>query len=188
VYVRVVKRLVEAIRAEDGQRLIIADGLRWGTVPVAGLVELGVAQSTRGYQPMPLTHYGARWIQGSERWSPPTWPLLQVHKKDDGTEQREVWDRERLRRENIEPWRRLQQKGVGVHVGEFGCSNGTPHTVALAWMKDQLELWREAGWGWALWNLVGPFGVLDSGRGDVPYENYQGHKLDRKLLEMLREA
>src|SRR5690242_14792031 len=29
-YVRVVKRLVEAIRAEDPQRLIIADGLRWG--------------------------------------------------------------------------------------------------------------------------------------------------------------
>ena len=30
---RVVKRLVEAIRAEDPQRLIIADGLRWGARP-----------------------------------------------------------------------------------------------------------------------------------------------------------
>src|SRR5204862_5814238 len=39
-YARVVKRLVQAIRAEDPQRLIIADGLRWGREPVQGLVEL----------------------------------------------------------------------------------------------------------------------------------------------------
>ena len=32
-YVRVVRRLVQAIRAEDPQRLIIADGLKWGTKP-----------------------------------------------------------------------------------------------------------------------------------------------------------
>src|SRR5215467_12991614 len=55
-YVRVVKRLVAAIRAEDSQRLIIADGIRWGRDPVFGLVELGIAQSTRGYDPMQVSH------------------------------------------------------------------------------------------------------------------------------------
>jgi endoglucanase len=52
-------------------------------------------------------------------------------------------------------------------------------------MRDQLALWREAGWGWALWNLRGSFGVLNSGRSDVAYEDFRGHKLDRAMLKLL---
>ena len=33
----------------------------------------------------------------------------------------------------------------------------------------------------------GAFGLLDSGRGDVAYEDWQGHKLDRKLLDLLQQ-
>jgi len=78
-------------------------------------------------------------------------------------------------------------KGVPVHVGEWGCFNKTPHDVAIAWMTDLLSLWKEVGWGHAMWNLRGAFGVLDSGREDVEYEDYKGHKLDRKMLELIKE-
>ncbi|HEY9171048.1 MAG TPA: cellulase family glycosylhydrolase [Verrucomicrobiae bacterium] len=176
-YVRVVTRLVQAIRSEDPKRLIIADGLKWGTEPVHGLAALGVGQSTRGYQPMQISHYKASWIGGSDQWAEPTWPL-----KLGG----QTTDKETLRRERIAPWQALERKGVGVHVGEWGAFNRTPHKVALAWMKDQLDLWKEAGWGWALWNFRGSFGVLDSGRADVTYEEFRGHKLDRAMLELLR--
>ena len=71
---------------------------------------------------------------------------------------------------------------MGIHVGEWGAHNQTPHKVALAWMRDCLELWKEAGWGWSLWNLRGSFGVLDSQRADVEYEDFRGHKLDREML------
>ena len=71
-------------------------------------------------------------------------------------------------------------------VGEFGCHNRTPHPVVLAWMEDCLQNWQDAGWGWALWNLRGSFGILDSGRQDVQYEEFHGHKLDRKMLELLQ--
>ena len=37
-----------------------------------------------------------------------------------------------------------------------------------------------------MWNFRGPFGILDSGRRDVQYEEFEGHKLDRKLLELLQ--
>ena len=40
-------------------------------------------------------------------------------------------------------------------VGEFGAFNQTPHNVALDWMRDCLEAWRMADWGWALWNFRG---------------------------------
>ena len=91
-----------------------------------------------------------------------------------------------MRKEQIEPWQELARKGVGVHVGEGGAYRFTPHAVALAWLKDNLELWQEAGWGWALWNFRGDFGILDSNRADVNYETFHGRKLDRAMLELLK--
>lgn len=176
-YVRVVTALVQAIRAEDPDRLIIADGLKWGTAPVPGLAGLGVAQSTRGYDPFHLTHYKAGWAPGSDRWPEPRWPL---------PEGARVWDKERLRRERIEPWKALEAKGVGVHVGEWGAFRHTPHPVVLAWMRDVLELWRDAGWGWSMWNLRGAFGPIDSGRADVRYETEDDLRVDRAMLDLLK--
>jgi endoglucanase len=176
-YCRVVRRVVAAIRREDPRRLILADGLQWGREPMFDLVDLGIAQSTRGYDPMPLTHYKASWVD-SRRWPKPTWPL-----KEGNT----LFDRRWLRRDRIEPWQKLAAKGVGVFVGEWGAFNKTPHDVTLAWQSDCLALWKEVGWGWALWNFRGAFGILDSGRDDVAYEDFHGHKLDRKMLDLLRK-
>ena len=177
-YQRVVEQLVAAIRAEDPERPIVADGIRWGTKPVPELAPLKIAQSTRGYAPMQVSHYRASWIRGSDTWPIPSWPLTGGDR----------WDRERLRREMLEPWKKLELSGVGVHVGEWGAFQHTPHAVALAWMKDQLALWKEAGWGWALWNFRGSFGILDSERADVSNEPFRGRKLDRKMLELLRSG
>jgi len=90
--------------------------------------------------------------------------------------------RERL----IAPWKKLEAQGIGVMVGEFGAHNKTPHKAVLAWLRDLLALWKEAGWGWALWNFRGSFGILDSGRADVKYEDWHGRKLDRELLTLLQ--
>jgi endoglucanase len=60
--------------------------------------------------------------------------------------------------------------------------------VVLAWMRDCLALWKEAGWGWALWELRGGFGVLDSRRRDVEYESFRGQKLDRQMLDLLQQG
>jgi endoglucanase len=137
-----------------------------------------VAQSTRGYQPTRLSHYKANWMRGSEQWPEPTWPLK--------IKDNDIWDKQRLRTQQIEPWKALEKKGVGVHVGEWGAYHNTPHKVVLAWMRDCLELWKEAGWGWAMWNFRGAFGLLDSGRADVAYEDFRGHKLDRAMLKLVQ--
>jgi len=177
-YTRVVKRLVEAIRAEDPGRLIIADGLQCGRDPVHSLAGLGIGQSTRGYDPMEVSHHRANWVEGADKWPVPEWPF----KHPNGSTVDKVF----LKKERIAPWQELERKGVGVHVGEWGAYNRTPHKVALAWMRDQLDLWKEAGWGWALWNLRGDFGPLNSRRTDVKYEEFRNHKLDREMLELLQ--
>ncbi len=176
-YASVVARVSTAIRKIDPDRLIISDGMQWGRDPILQLVGWSIAQSTRGYDPMRVSHYQASWV-GGERWQVPTWPLVEGNR---------VYDKEWLLEDRIKPWKDLESKGVGVHVGEFGSFNKTPHEVVLNWLADYLSLWKQAGWGWALWNFRGSFGILDSERADVKYEDFRGHKLDRKLFELLRE-
>ncbi|MBA7537457.1 hypothetical protein ES705_29724 [subsurface metagenome] len=180
-YIEVVKALVEGIREEDPDRLIVADGKDVGRTPVYGITDLGVLQSTRGYDPMSVSHYTATWVpeDAFQTFNIPTWPLT----GDDG----KIYDKAYLKELLIDTWKPLVDKGVQVHVGEWGCFNKTPHTVALRWMEDLLSLWKEVGWGHAMWNLKGAFGILNSERADVKYENYKGHKLDRKMLELLKK-
>ena len=327
VHAAVVGQVVQAIRGEDPDRLVIADGRDVGRTPCPELVELGVAQAFHCYLPARVTHYRASWHKGSDRLPVPKWPRPQangwlrgpghpVHGglpivvqgdcpggatlrlrvgdvfeaatlvvEGDGTE---IWrrrfatgpagegewqaatyldrwrgyqctydrdydvplptacrglrlllddgnwlqvrrmelvssegmthaidldaewaaapsrlryepdrarggwitevveDRAWLRQQLVPKWKDLEGRGVGVFVEEFGVYSRTPHDVALRWLEDALALWREAGWGWALWNFDGPFGILDSERSDVEYEDWEGHKLDRKMLELLQ--
>lgn len=203
-YDKVVRRVTKAIRDIDPNRLIIADGLWWAREPVPSLADLGIVQSTRGYEPIQITHYQASWVDGAESWPEPTWPLdpiestelrwstgaMNQHYKDYisgcGVSIDTPWDEERIRLQMIEPWKKLRQKGASVHVGEFGAYNHTPHRVVLDWMHALMSQWKEAGWGWAMWNFRGSFGILDSGREDVDYEEFKDHKLDRKMLEVIK--
>lgn len=178
-YVEIAVALIRAIRAVNADRLIVADGADIGQTPVMGLVDEGIVQSTRGYLPKMVSHYTATWVPANEFESleKPVWPMTDKH----GVR----WDRTKLREELIAKWQPLIARGAPVHVGEWGCFTQTPHDVCLAWMADLLALWKEAGWGWSMWNLRGGFGIVDSNRPDVAYENFRGHKLDRKMLELL---
>jgi endoglucanase len=99
----------------------------------------------------------------------------------------QAWDAKRIKMQMIDPWKKLEEMGVSVHVGEFGAYNKTPHHVVLVWLRELMSQWKTAGWGWAMWNFRGAFGILDSGREDIKYEDYKGHKLDREMLGILKE-
>jgi endoglucanase len=185
-YLRVHRRLHAAVREVDTKRLVIVDAMNFATEPVPELAGQGVATSMHAYNPYELCLYRAEWLGvDTGSWPVPSWPL-QV--QDDPNDSVDLWNCDRLRREEVVPFTEMQQRHVGVHIGEWGVYQYTPHGVTLHWMSDQLQLWRAAGWGWALWNLRGPFGVLDSNRTDVTYERFRGHFLDRKMLELLRKG
>ena len=173
---RVVRTAVAAIREIDPERLIIADGTSWGNVPTPELSDLGIAQSCRAYVPIEVSHFKAHWIKRAQ-WPEPAWPMT----LSDGS----VWDRSALAK-RYEPWIELARSGVGVHCGEGGAYSFTPHDVFLAWFEDVLSILTDAGIGYALWNFRGPFGVLDTKRREGAFEDWHGHALDRKLLDLLR--
>ncbi|MDR0336499.1 MAG: glycoside hydrolase family 5 protein [Planctomycetaceae bacterium] len=332
--VAVHKAIIKGIREEDPNRLIICDGYEWGNKPFFDLVDQRVAQATRGYAPMEISHYKASWIGNSDNFPVPTWPIISgngllvsdskreikeefrgalvisgqfpnatklrlrvgtvsgttlfavfadgktifehqfkpgagegewktVVFKEEWNTYQNIYDRdyetiipagtqklefrvmrgdwltltqfavqsEQVEKETVislspgwqqppskfqyresqnasghtaellggdvkdqmwlrnrlESWKELQNQGCGVMVGELGAYSPCPHDVVLRWLADCLANWREAGWGYALWNFRGSFGILDSGRPDVHYENFHGHKLDRKMLKLLQE-
>lgn len=177
-YARVMTRATERIRAISPDRVIIVDGLEVGNKVVEELAPLGVAQSVHAYHPGRLTHYRAGWVDRNSSFPMPSWPLL----KADGSVE---LDRKGLER-HYAPWAELARRGIGVHCGECGCYNKTPYSVFTAWMRDVLEILKGHGIGWALWNFRGTFGILNSGRTDIAYEAWKGHKLDRELLRLLQ--
>jgi endoglucanase len=186
----VMRTAVRRLHAIDPDRLILLDGLNTGNDFPTDLVDLGlknVAFSTRGYVPLGVSHYEATWghHQLFEK-EMPSWPMgrNRVSSTDyyDG-----LWDRARLAGK-YRAWAAIAEASqCGVMCGECGCFNKTPHAVALGWMNDLLSILTEFNFGYALWNFRGPFGILDSERSDVAYEDYKGHQLDRKMLEILKK-
>ncbi len=183
-YEKVIRKAVKAIRDIDPDRLIIVDGIDCGSRVMPGIDDLCVAQSGRGYTPVYVTHFRSTWTHW---WNTtpeqdasvvPTWP----YKDAWGT----VWNKEQFKA-YYKPWADYRDDhGRGVHIGECGVYKYTPHDVTLGFFQDLLSTLKEYDMGWALWQLRGVNGILDSERDDVIYEPYRGHKLDRKLLEILQ--
>jgi endoglucanase len=170
---------VKAIRGQNPDRIIIADGAGAGNLVVPELIPLGLDQSVHCYIPGSISHYDVSWISGVE-WPKPNWPgAIDLHGYK--------WDRERLEL-YYSPWKRLIEQGIGVHMGETSGSHKLPHDVFLRWFGDVLDIFRGMEVGYCLWDFIGAsnFGLLDSNRNDIQYEDWYGHKLDRKLLTMLQ--
>lgn len=176
VYRKVAKQAAETIRKENKEHLVIADGNSGGNVVIPELVDLNISQSCRGYYPHQISHYKAPWANKDPEHLPdPKWP---------GQVGNQYLSRDMLET-FYKPWIELVNKGVGVHCGECGCWNKTPHDVFLAWFGDVLDILSKNNIGFAVWNFIGDFGVLNSGRTDVAYEDWHGEKLDRKFLDLL---
>lgn len=175
-YRRVMLRARAAIHAVSPDRTVIIDGTGVGRDIVWNMIGENVSQAFHAYDPFRLTHYKAHWAEGSDAWPEPQYPF---HDQDGSVINR------RYLAVQMAPWAELARQGTGVHCGECGCYNRTPHPVFLRWFEDVLSLMKENNIGWALWNFRGDFGILDSRRQDVEYADWYGHKLDRKLLDLL---
>ena len=169
---------VAAIRAIDPQREIVIDGLGGGYLAMPELADLAVTHSGRGYHPMPVSHHKATWWAGHLQAPVPKYPGLRW--------QGRTWDRSALR-DSYRPWREVEQRGVRIHIGEFGCFKHTPDEVALRWLADMLSVYREFGWGCALWQFKGAFGIVEHGRPGARMETIDGYCVDRRLLDLLIE-
>ena len=174
-YAAIARAAFAAIRAADPDRFVMSDGWRWGQKPVMELHPFDHAsgESIHCYTPHPFTHH--RVHRPNDPKPCPPWPPQNC---TNGVE----W----LERNCASAWRPAIDDGTFLFVGEFGCYQPTvPHASYLAWLEDVLKMCAKHGWGWALWNLDGKFGIMDTQRTDCDLEDFRGHKLDRKALNLL---
>lgn len=330
-YYNAMKPAIDAIRAISPERIISIDGQNWANDPAPEFYADGIVQSPHFYQPFNITHYKAEWVDGSDSWPVPTWPVhlvpntlygnskssyqspfilkanlpagttisilvYQVSSRFDmeiradnnkiftksfipgpgeGEWEQVIYSEEWKIYQNIynktysaqlttdaqeisirgttgdwmtlneiritpsagsgedelviipaikdwgvkqagyylltgdgslqavnlpagsealfakdgylTKWQAVDAQGIPVFVGEWGVYRFTPHDVTLAFMKDRLQAMQAAGFGWALWNFRGSFGILDSNREDVDYMDYNGHQLDADMLDLLQQ-
>ena len=81
-----------------------------------------------------------------------------------------------------------EQYNIPFMVQEFGVHNQTPHKVTIDFLTDLCAFFRQNKLGFALWNLTGSFGIINSDRTDCKYEMYQGYKLNRQMLDALTKS
>ncbi len=175
-YAVVARAAIAAIRAADPGRFVVSDGWKWGNEPVMELhpFDHAAGESIHCYSPHKLTHYRVFNPNDGKPCHP--WPPVGC---TNGVE----W----LDGNFAKAWRPAIDDGTFLFVGEFGCCQGTvPYATYLAWLEDALKMFQGHGWGWALWNLDGTFGILDTPRTDCEFEDFHGHRLDRRALELLK--
>ncbi len=127
---------------------------------------------------MPVSHHRATWWPQHAQAPPPVYPGVQWEGR--------VWNREALM-DFYRPWREVESKGATIHIGECGCHNKTANDVALRWLADLFGVLRDLGWGYALWEFRGTFGIVEHGRPGARYEMLHGYNVDRELLDLLME-
>jgi aryl-phospho-beta-D-glucosidase BglC (GH1 family) len=179
IHEMLVRRTVAAIRAIDADRPLSIDGLDGGNLAMPELTDLGLTHSTRAYAPYPVTHWGAEWFDGWKLGDAPRWPGVEFEGRR--------WTKDDLRA-FYDPWREVERTGTPVHVGEFGCYQHTPNDDALRWFADVFALLKEFGWGYALWNFEGPFGIIGHHRPGARFETRSGYDVDVDLLELMLDA
>ena len=79
-----------------------------------------------------------------------------------------------------------QFDGLPLHCSEMGVFNRNESREVRRWYQDVLTLLTSRRIGFALWNLTGPFGVLDNGIPGAKTKAWHGHRLDTGLLDLLR--
>jgi hypothetical protein len=320
-YMKVMKKAIDKIQSISPDRVIYVDGLNYAREVIPSLGnEKNVIQSIHVYDPMTVTHYKAEWVEGSENWPLPVWPMADIPQyiygpwqsnyqsslvfegnftKDSefiinvrqvsnrSVMQIKLDDAEILNKEFIcgavpgEDWSEIlltqwgyqnisnkdysvilpsdgaritisntdgdwlsfnkitirnatsevviiagntswglkqevykitadgkladsggnpllplrdfrsnlelaRSLNIPVMIQEFGVYNKTPYDVTIKYMDDIVSIFRQSDIGFAMWNMIGTMGIINSGRPDCDYEEYRGKLLDRKMTNIMQ--
>jgi aryl-phospho-beta-D-glucosidase BglC (GH1 family) len=81
-----------------------------------------------------------------------------------------------------------KSENIPVMIQEFGVYNKTPHNVTLGYLTDAVSVFNNNNTGYAMWNLIGTMGIINSGRSDCNYEPYRGKLIDRQMTTIIQKT
>jgi endoglucanase len=141
------------IRASNPTRAVLIGTAEWGGR--GGLSKLRLPEdphlilTMHYYEPFPFTHQGAGWAGPKAG----TWL---------GTEWRDTdGEREAIRR-SFQPLIDLRKdRGIPVHIGEFGAYEKADMNSRVRWTRYLARFFDEQGFSWAYWEFSAGFGLYD---------------------------
>jgi aryl-phospho-beta-D-glucosidase BglC (GH1 family) len=175
------KRTIEAIRTVAPRNTLIANPGGWSGVDdyaeFKPYSDANVVYTAHIYEPLLFTHQGATWVwdiasQVKDVW----WPLAPESEKkqatrsgitDDAIRQLRYqisdgqfqvrWLLDRLDR--LVQWQR-RNGDPQIYIGEFGVYRAVaPEAASLRWHREVRQAFEARGWGWAVWDYAGGFGI-----------------------------
>jgi endoglucanase len=190
------QRTIDAIRSVAPRNTIIANAGGWSgveeyTLGFSPLADANTIYTAHVYDPLLFTHQGATWVwpvaAGVEGVD---WPLdstateraAQMGKTEEAVKQlhyqigdhRFQVDWILTLFDKLARWQ--QQSGARIYIGEFGVYRAAaPDLSRLRWHKEVREAFEARGWGWAVWDYSGGFGIT---QGNPPHRTMDPLVLD----------
>jgi hypothetical protein len=81
-----------------------------------------------------------------------------------------------------------KSEDIPVMIQEFGVYNKTPHSVTIGYLTDVVSVFNKYHLGYAMWNMIGTMGIINSERTDFTYEPYRGKQLDSQMVTIMQST
>ena len=147
------------------------------------------------YTPVTFTHQGAAWIDDPFFKIERPWPGDYAAPEAGGTTRLDVeygkWDKARLQASIQNALDFRAKYDLPVSCNEFGVYVQVPRKYQLAWMRDFLDILRDADVGYSYWNYKNlDFGLVS--KGESLHNNLEQYnnpeRLDTELMNMIAKG
>ena len=196
VWDKVKDELFWTIRKHAPKNTIVVGSNKWNCARefqyLTPLDDDNAIYSFHTYTPVTFTHQGAAWINDPFFKIERPWPGDYAAPEQGGTTRLDVeygkWDKARLQASIQNALDFRAKYDLPVACNEFGVYVQVPRKYQMAWMKDFLDILREADVGYSYWNYKNlDFGIVSKGESlhnSLPqYDNPE--RLDSEMLELL---
>ncbi|HVU23370.1 MAG TPA: cellulase family glycosylhydrolase [Opitutus sp.] len=173
--------MLAAIRETNPTRIVYVTSNRWSQFGTVGDVVLpddpNVALTIHNYEPLVFTHQRASWANFDNTLPavafPGTVPEYADHLLDKKANHQFGRPGDPLTVAQIDEvfatvaaWVATHRPGLEVYVGEFGVYEPADTQSKKNWLGAIVRNCESRGWGWAVWEYEGGFGVRDEKSGE----------------------
>jgi endoglucanase len=174
------KRMLAAIRESNPTRVVYVTSNKWSSFSTVSDVVLPddphIALTVHNYEPLIFTHQRAPWVGLDDTLPPVRFPGIVPDYKahltrpaDHGFGQpgdsltvAQVDDAFA----KVAAWVTQHRPGLEIYLGEFGVYQAADAASKKRWLHAMVRNCESRGWGWAVWEYEGSFGVRGpDGRG-----------------------
>ena len=172
-----VAKVHKALREREPQRTLVIGSNRWQGYETIKYLKVpegdkNIILSFHYYNPMILTHRGARWTSIGHYTGKINYPGIMVSKEDYDAAPESLkpelkhylpqeWNIDKLRADFADAIAAAKKYDLQLFCGEWGVYEPVERELAYKWTKDMMTVFKENNIAWTTWCYDGDFGFWD---------------------------